>query len=96
MIGSYLKDEVTIHTSTLDKWNKKIDNTQKVKAFVESKRKWTKNSAGAAVLSEATVYLKTRELSLSDRIEFEGRVWGILSIAKGRDFAARFLEVTVA
>lgn len=96
MIQAYLRDTIVLRRSSQDNYQKETFTDTTVKAFIDYKKRWVTNQAGAQVMSGASVMIKETEIDLDDRIRFDNRDWKILQIKKLRHFSVVGLEILVA
>ena len=95
MIGAYLTDNIVLHVSGgLDKYNEPLADTEiNLKGKVKIGTALVKDIKGENVFSSMSVMLKSRTISHEDFLEYDGKEYAIISIAKPRDFSWGFMEV---
>ena len=95
MIGSYLIDDITIKTTTLDKWNVATYKDTDIKARVEYKTRLVRDQAGKQVVSSARIYLRNRTITHKELINFDDIDHAILAIGKAKDFGVGYIFLDV-
>ena len=95
MINAYMTDTIIIHRSGgNDKWGEPLADTETtVKGKFEIGTALVKDIKGENVYASASVMLASQTLTHEDRIEFDGKEYVIINMAKPRDFSWGFLEV---
>jgi hypothetical protein len=90
-----MTDTVTLHrAATYDEFNEPLPDVEiTLRARVEIGTKLVKDIKGENVYSSMSVMLKSRAISHEDFIEYDGKEYAIISIAKPRDFSWGYMEV---
>jgi hypothetical protein len=91
-----MNDDITIKTATLDTWGRATYTETAAKGRFEFRTKLVRNIKGQQVVSTAKLYLATRTLGHEDKIVYDSREYGIISIEQVKDFSAKFLKVDLA
>lgn len=95
MINAYLTDQITVKTSTLDKWGTATESSQVIKGRIDFRTKMVRNLQGEQVVSSAKVYLPTMTIGHKDKIVYNLKEYSILNIEEVKDFSKRFIKLDV-
>jgi len=94
MINAYLVDHAVLITKTHDEHGEIIsEDHEEIKCYINYKITKFVNFKGEEVISDKSILIANRAISLDEEFEIEGARFPIQKITRAKDLTQRFIEV---